>query len=238
METAAPGSDPQRSWAKAYASASRSEADLARISGWLEGREVPEGLAVDADLRWALLTVLVANGAVGEDAIDAEVDRDSTADGRRLSFVARAVVPTVEAKARAWERITDPNSENWVRRSSMLGFAPLDQADLVRPYLRPYLDAVPELWEKLGAQQAVEFSKLAFPVEPDRGRDARGPGRLARQERPAPVKRGVAEGRADMARALRAGNWTSPPESRSEPRGAPGPRAQRWSRSPECFSRR
>lgn len=203
METAAPGSDPQRSWAKAYASASRSEADLARIGGWLEGREVPEGLAVDADLRWALLTGLVGNGAVAEDAIDAELDRDSTADGQRLSFVARAVVPDADAKQRAWERITDPNTENWIRRSSMLGFAPLDQADLVRPYLQPYLDAVPELWEKLGAQQAVEFSKLAFPSNLIEAETLEVLDVWLAEDRPAPVKRGVAEGRADVARALK-----------------------------------
>ncbi|WP_205327713.1 aminopeptidase N [Glycomyces sp. YM15] len=203
MEAAAPGSDPQRSWAKAYASASRSEADLGRIAGWLEGRDVPEGLAVDADLRWALLTGLVGNGAVAEDAIDAELDRDSTADGQRLSYVARAVVPNAEAKQRAWERITDPNSENWVRRSSMLGFAPLDQADLVRPYLQPYLDAVPELWEKLGAQQAVEFSKLAFPSNLIEAETLETLDAWLAEERPAPVKRGVAEGRADIDRALK-----------------------------------
>ena len=203
MDAAAPASDAQRSWAKAYASASRSEADLARIAGWLEGDDVPEGLAVDADLRWSLLTGLVASGAVAEEAIDAELDRDSTADGQRLSFVARAVIPTAEAKQRAWERIVDPSSENWVRRSSMLGFGPLDQADLVRPYLRPYLDAVPELWEKLGAQQAVEFSKLAFPgnlIEPE---TLEVLDLWLAEERPASIKRGVAEGRADLARALK-----------------------------------
>jgi aminopeptidase N len=202
MDAAAPGSDPQRSWAKAYASASRAEADLAAIGGWLDGRGVPEGLAVDADLRWALLTGLIANGAVSEEAIDAELDRDSTADGRRLSYVARAVVPTAEAKARAWERITDPNTENWIRRSSMLGFAPLDQADLVRPYLQAYLDAVPELWEKLGAQQAVEFSKLAFPSNLIEAATVEVLDAWLAEDRPAPVKRGVAEGRADIARAL------------------------------------
>jgi aminopeptidase N len=158
---------------------------------------------VDADLRWAFLTGLVGNGAVPEDAIDAELDRDSTADGRRLSYVARAVVPTAEAKQRAWERITDPNSENWVRRSSMLGFAPLDQADLVRPYLQAYLDAVPELWEKLGAQQAVEFSKLAFPSNLIEAGTLEKLDAWLAEERPAPVKRGVAEGRADIARALK-----------------------------------
>ncbi|WP_026929271.1 aminopeptidase N [Glycomyces tenuis] len=202
MEAAEAGSDMQRAWAKAYASASRSAADLARIGGWLGGEDVPGGLAVDADLRWALLTGLVAAGAADEAAIDAELDRDDTADGRRLSFIARSVVPSADAKERAWERIVDPSTENYIRRSSMLGFSPLDQADLVRPYLERYLEAVPELWEKLGAQQAVEFSKLAFPsslIEPAtiEALDA-----WLAEERPAPVKRGVAEARADTARAL------------------------------------
>jgi aminopeptidase N len=203
MDAAAAGTDGQRSWSKAYISAARSEADLTRLAGWLEGTGVPEGLAVDADLRWALLTSLVAKGALGEDAIDVELDRDSTADGKRLSFVARAVVPTAEAKERAWERIVDPSTENWVRRSSMLGFAPLDQADLVRPYLRPYLDAVPELWEKLGAQQAVEFSKLAFPSNLIEAETLEVLDGWLAEERPAPIKRGVAEGCADLARALK-----------------------------------
>ncbi|MCH7233036.1 aminopeptidase N [Glycomyces sp. L485] len=202
MDAAEAGSDMQRSWAKAYASASRSEADLRRIRGWLDGEDAPEGLAVDADLRWALLTGLVANGFADESVIDAELERDDTADGKRLSFIARAAVPTEAAKERAWERIVDPSTENYIRRSSMMGFAPLDQADLVRPYLSRYLEAVPELWEKLGAQQAVEFSKLAFPsclieTETLDLLDA-----WLAEERPAPVKRGVAEGRADVARAL------------------------------------
>jgi aminopeptidase N len=133
---------------------------------------------------------------------DAELERDDTADGKRLAYIARAAVPTAEAKERAWDLIVDPNTENYIRRSSMMGFAPLDHADLVRPFLPRYLDAVPQLWEKLGAQQAVEFSKLAFPanlVEPETiaALDA-----WLATDRPAPVQRGVAEGRADVARAL------------------------------------
>ncbi|GAB3650517.1 M1 family aminopeptidase [Glycomyces tarimensis] len=202
MESADTGSDMQRSWAKAYASASRSEADLARIRGWLAGEDVPEGLAVDADLRWALLTGLVACGAVDESAIDRELERDDTADGKRLSFIARAAVPTEAAKERAWERIADPSTENYIRRSSMMGFSPLDQADLVRPYLGRYLEAVPVLWEKLGAQQAVEFSKMAFPSNLIETETLEVLDAWLAEDRPAPVKRGVAEGRADVARAL------------------------------------
>ncbi|WP_199041266.1 aminopeptidase N [Glycomyces salinus] len=202
MASAEPGSDQQRSWTKAYASSSRSQEDLARLRGWLEGADVPEGLAVDADLRWSLLTGLVAGGAAAEDEIDRELERDDTADGKRLSFIARAAVPDPAAKERAWQRIVDPSTENYIRRSSMMGFGPLDQADLVRPYLGGYLEAVPELWEKLGAQQAVEFSKLAFPSNLiDADSLAVVDGWLA-EDRPAPVKRGVAEGRADLARAL------------------------------------
>ena len=40
-----------------------------------------EGLAVDADARWAFLSGLVAIGAAGDAEIDAEVDRDATATG-------------------------------------------------------------------------------------------------------------------------------------------------------------
>ena len=202
MASAEPGSDRQRSWAKAYASASRTEDDLAVLRGWLEGADVPRGLAVDADLRWALLTSLVSNGAAAEDEIDRELERDDTADGRRLSFIARAAVPDAAAKERAWARIVDPASENYVRRSSMMGFGPLDQAELVRPYLDGYLEALPRLWDELGAQQAVEFSRLAFPSNLIDAESLAVIDAWLAEDRPAPVKRGVAEGRADLARAL------------------------------------
>ena len=54
--------------------AATTDADL--LTGWLAGRDVPAGLAVDAELRWAVLRRLVVLGAAGEAEIAAEAAAD------------------------------------------------------------------------------------------------------------------------------------------------------------------
>ncbi|MEU4775587.1 aminopeptidase N, partial [Micromonospora sp. NPDC023644] len=55
--------------------------DADRLAGWLAGRDVPPGLAVDAELRWSLLLRLVVLGAAGEAEIAAEAAADPSAAG-------------------------------------------------------------------------------------------------------------------------------------------------------------
>ena len=214
MTEATPGGDMQRAWARGFATNARSEEDLATLRGWLNGEDVPEGLAIDTDMRWHLLVNLVALGAVPESAVDEELTRDNTADGERLSLVARAAVPTAEAKAKAWERITtDKELPNFARRSLMMGFDHPEQLELLKPYVERFLEAVPQMWERLGTEQAIEFVSLAYPrllvdqstldhpPTVDVGSAATW---LADESHSGPMRRGVLEGRDDIARAMRA----------------------------------
>ncbi|MGH3191331.1 MAG: aminopeptidase N, partial [Streptosporangiaceae bacterium] len=59
---AAPGSDAQLTFVRAFAGAARSVEDLALLAGLLDGSVVLDGLAVDTDLRWTLLWRLVNRG--------------------------------------------------------------------------------------------------------------------------------------------------------------------------------
>ena len=206
LYAAEPGGDMQRSWASQFIGLARSEADLALVRGWLDGQDVPEGLAIDTDMRWGLLVCLVGLGVLPESAIDAELERDNTADGERLSLVARASVPTAEAKAEAWRRITtEMDLPNFARRSLMAGFSHPDQVELVKPYVERFLEAVPRLWEQLDTEQAIEFVRAAYPhrVVEQSTLDATDAW-LADDKHTGPMRRGVLEGRADIARALRA----------------------------------
>jgi len=206
MLAAEPGGDMQRAWARSFAGSARTEGDLALLNGWLEGNGIPEGLTVDTDLRWHLVVCLVGQGAAPESAIDAELERDNTADGERLSLIARAIVPTAEAKAAAWERITtEEGLPNFARRSLMSGFAHPDQVDLLRPYVERYLESVDGMWNRLGTEQAIEFISMAFPrlvIEP--ATLAATDAWLADESRSGAMRRGVLEGRDDIDRALRA----------------------------------
>ena len=204
--SATPGGDMQRSWAQAYARFARSKPDLATLRGWLNDEEVPNGLAIDTDLRWQLLISLTAHGEASTSDIDAELERDNTADGERLSLMARSAVPTAESKQDAWYRITEDDTiANYARRSYMLGFAPASQVDLVRPYVAKYLQAVTNAPKRLGLEQAIEFISQAFPrvVVEQETLDLMDAW-LADESHDPLVRRGVLENRDDVARALRA----------------------------------
>src|SRR5574342_224955 len=97
-----PGSSLQLAWARTFATAARTEDDLAVISRWLGGTP-PAGLVVDVDLRWLLLRALVAMGVADEDEIERMAGTDRSVTGLRQAVLARAFLPSVEAKQRAWQ---------------------------------------------------------------------------------------------------------------------------------------
>lgn len=203
---AEPGSGFQLAWARAYASAARSAEDLATLRGWLDGTEVPTGLTVDTELRWALLQSLVANGAAGTAEIEAELAGDRTASGEREAAYAHALVPTAENKAAVWALLTGPEAlPNWRHRALLQGFAHPAQVDLVAPYREKYFAVVDQVWASRDSEPAQEFTQLAYPAylvedETVAATDAW----LAGEGHPAPLRRLVAEGRDGVARALKA----------------------------------
>ncbi|MEW2383299.1 aminopeptidase N [Micromonospora sp. NPDC047707] len=206
LTAAEPGSGFQLAWARAYASAARSSEDLATLRGWLDGSGVPAGLTVDTELRWTLLTALVANGAAGPDDVEAELASDRTASGEREAAYARALVPTPENKAAVWAQLTSPEPlPNWRHRALLQGFTHPAQVELVRPYRERYFATVAQVWASRDSEPAQEFAQLAYPaylVEDDtvEATDAW----LAGAGHPAPLRRLVAEGRDGVVRALKA----------------------------------
>ncbi|HLY33205.1 MAG TPA: aminopeptidase N, partial [Jatrophihabitantaceae bacterium] len=110
LHAAPPGSDHQLAWAHALLGAMRSAEHVAFVQGLLDGSGVVPGLAVDDELRWSVVQALSARGALGPDAIRAELDRDPSAAGQRHAATARALQPTAEAKAEAWQAIVHDDS--------------------------------------------------------------------------------------------------------------------------------
>jgi aminopeptidase N len=204
VESAEPGSGFQLAWARAYASAARRPEDLAVIRGWLDGSGVPDGLAIDTELRWTLLQALVANGAADATRIEAELDADRTASGEREAALTRTLMPTAEAKADAWRRLTGPDPlPNWLHRALLQGFQHPAQVELTAPYMPKFFDAVADIWARRDGDQAQEFVLLAYPayqIEPAtvEATDAW----LAAEGHPAPLRRLVAEGKDGVVRAL------------------------------------
>lgn len=147
LSAAAPaGSDAQLHFVKAFAQHAGTAAQLDDVAGLLAGSWVLDGLTVDQDLRWELLTSLVAGGRAGQSEIDAELERDHTASGQRAAAAATAAVPTAAAKEAAWQRIVvEGTLSNAIQGAAIQGFTRVHDVALLEPFAERYLQAVPEV---------------------------------------------------------------------------------------------
>jgi aminopeptidase N len=205
---AAPGSDHQLAWVHAVLGAASTDAHTDYVQDLLEGRRNLDGLAVDTDLRWALLQALVARGRYGEAEIAAAAEQDKTAAGMQAAASARALIPTAEAKEAAWTAaVVSDELSNSVTQATVAGFAHPLQGELLRPYVARYFADAPKVWQRRTTEMAQDVIVGLFPtwssaIEQETVRLADE--FLADTSRPAALRRLVAEGRADVIRALAA----------------------------------
>ena len=206
LRTAPPGSDHQLAWARAFASAARTPAQLDLVAGLLDGATVIPGLAIDTELRWALLHRLVVAGRAGEDEIDAELDRDNTATGQRHAAGCLSARPTQQAKEEAWASTVDSDDlPNAIQSAVIGGFVQGDQVELLAGFVDRYFEVVKHVWatrtNEIAQQIVIGFypSLLVSPEVLERT-DAF----LAGGDVPPALHRLVLEGRDSVARSLRA----------------------------------
>ncbi|HEV7876338.1 MAG TPA: aminopeptidase N [Nocardioides sp.] len=206
LQEAEAGSDHQLTFARAYAGAAHSEQALDDLEGLLDGSLTFEGLAVDTDLRWTILTALARAGRADADRIAEELEHDNTISGQEHAAAARAARPTAEAKAEAWElAMVRDDVANETQRSVILSFNNFGQDEVLAPYVEHYLAAADTLWEDKGTHRASTALEYLFPKQ------LASPELLDRvdawlESSPAnpAAKRYVREGRADVSRALAA----------------------------------
>jgi aminopeptidase N len=204
--SAEPGSDGQLVAVNALTGAALDDATLDVMAGWLDGSDVLDGLTVDTDLRWRLLHALVAHGRAGEDAIAAEHARDATSKGERQAEQARALVPTAEAKARAWERaVHDDDLPNAVSDAIIYGFSHPSQHDLLTGYTERYFAEVADVWARRTSERAQSMVIGLFPGwAVDKSTVEAADSFLADESHPPALRRLVTEGRAGVVRSLAA----------------------------------
>ncbi|WP_380157437.1 aminopeptidase N [Kineococcus sp. R86509] len=207
LRAAPAGSDTQLQFVRSFASFARSEAHLAIVAGLYDGSQVIEGLEVDADMRWVLLTALVAGGTLGADAIDAELARDATATGQRSAAASRAALPTPATKQRAWDDVvTKGDLPNAVQASVIGGFGRAHDEALLRPFVEPYFAALRGVWAERTNEMAQQIVTGLYPLELADSALVERTDRWLEDEPDAPpaLRRLVLENRDGVARALRA----------------------------------
>jgi len=206
LENAEPGSDHQLSFARAYAASARSDRALDLLSGLLNGSVSLNGLTVDANLRWSLVSALAGRGRADAGFIEEELRRDNTISGQEHAAAARAMIPTPEAKEAAWQdAVLRDDVPNETQRSTALAFQVSGQDDVLEPFVDRYLEVASTIWERKGTQRATVVLTGLFPralptqQTLDRVREC-----LASTEANPAAKRYVGEGAADLERALAA----------------------------------
>ncbi|MFJ8742263.1 aminopeptidase N [Embleya sp. NPDC127516] len=206
LRAAEPGSDHQLAWARCLASVAARQDHLQLLRGLLDGGERIEGLAVDADLRWALLLRLSATGVATDADVDAEVERDSTAAGQRHAAACRAARPTAAAKDEAWASVVESDAlPNAIQAAVIGGFVQPAQRDLLATYTDRYFAAIADVWKTRTNEIAQQIVIGLYPtLQVTADTLDRTDAWLAAAEHPAGLRRLVVESRDGVARALRA----------------------------------
>jgi aminopeptidase N len=210
VRDAEPGSDQQLAFVNALASSVLDAETVALIAGWLDGSAPLPGLTVDTDQRWRLLHALVAHGKAGEAEIDAELARDDTATGRRQAARARALRPTAEAKADAWNRaVHDEELTNAISDSLISGFSHPGQKALLGEYVPRYFDVIDDVWQRRSSERAQPIAIGLYPSWAVTESTVAASDEWLAGEHPQALRRLVSEGRAGILRALAARDFDS-----------------------------
>ncbi|MFF6912936.1 aminopeptidase N [Streptomyces sp. NPDC012466] len=206
LRAAAPGSDHQLAWARAFAATARTPEQLDVLDALLDGSQTVEGLVVDTELRWAFVQRLAAVGRFDEAEIAGEYERDRTAAGERHAATARAARPTPEAKAEAWASVIDSDKlPNAVQEAVIGGFVQTDQREVLAPYADRYFEVVKDIWESRSHEMAQQIAVGLYPtVQVSQETLDKTDAWLASAEPNAALRRLVSESRAGVERALRA----------------------------------
>ena len=207
LRKAEPASDLQLVWARTFIGTARSDEHVAIVRGLLDGNNPFDGLKIDTDLRWSIVSAMSGLGIFGEPEIAAELERDPTDQGQRHAASARASRPTAEAKSEAWQTILEDKRKSFQEKASMASaFQRYDQIELVEPYASRYFAALQPVWDNNPPEVAMFFCGAMYPrvlmteelVQQTDTYLADNP------TSPPPIQRYLIENKDQMQRAMRA----------------------------------
>jgi aminopeptidase N len=161
LASAAPTSEEQlAAFRAAIATCSSAE----RLEAWLRREELPEGIALDLDLRWRVLIRLATLGAVDLAELDRQLEAEPTAVARVGHAGARASLPTVEAKEWAWSCFTgEVDLPNYELEAVALGFWRGAQSELTTPYVERYFADLPGTVHRRSGWVLADAAEHFFP---------------------------------------------------------------------------
>ncbi|MEX0913817.1 MAG: aminopeptidase N [Demequina sp.] len=206
------GSDNQFQFLKAFASFASTDPHLDTVEALLDGKLHLDGLPLDADLSWDLLSSLAAGGRAGDVAIELQLSKDATASGERRAAHARAAIPDAEHKRATWDLLVNqpegkdlPNAHQF---SATAGFMRVHDAAVLEPFVDDYFAMLRRIYDTKTNEMATNLIEGLYPV-PLAGRvpdlQAKADAWLeSNADAHSALKRLVIEGRDGVRRALEA----------------------------------
>lgn len=134
-------------WFRALRSLAESPTGRQALKDLLAGKLTVPGVQLRQLDRWNLVTTLIALNDPEADAIlKAEQQRDHTGDGLKYAYVAEAARPTAQTKQQYFDEYMHnaQRPEDWIDQS-LGAFNWWNQSALTAPYLKPALDALPQV---------------------------------------------------------------------------------------------
>jgi aminopeptidase N len=205
--SAASGSDAQLQLVTAYAGYANRDHDVAWVRALLEGSAVLDGLAIDTEMRWTLLTSLATAGAAAGGEIEAERRKDNTSTGHERAARALAAIPTAEAKATAWRKVIEQEGlPNQTVDAVAQGFVRVHDTTLLAPFVEKYHGMLGTLWASRTHAIAESVVEGFYPAALANSElaDAAQSWLDANPEATAALRRVVSENRDGTRRALAA----------------------------------
>jgi aminopeptidase N len=164
-QNAQAGSDAQLQFTKFFAQFARSNQQLQIIEGLLNGKESLDGLEIDTDLRWELITSLAVGGKLSQDRIDAQLQQDNTANGQKAHAAAIAAIPEPKAKAKMFEKLVDTDElSNALVNSASLAFGRVLDTSILEPFVDQYFSKVFSIWENKSYHMAEYLLVNLYPL--------------------------------------------------------------------------
>jgi aminopeptidase N len=200
IESAAAGSSLQLAAAMAWSQLSH---DTDRLAAWHDGL-TPEGLTLDAELRWAVVRQLARLGSLDSADVDAEARRDHSAQGTVHAARCRASLPDAATKAAVWDRVVgDRSASNYELFAWCEGFWYAEQTELCTPYVQRYFTDIPATAHFRAGLVTSMCALLAFPrYHVSAATELAATRTLQRSDLSTEVRRSVGDATDDLRRAM------------------------------------
>ena len=164
-QNATAASDAQLQFVKFFAQFARSEQQLDLLAELLSGKRVLDGLEIDADLRWELLTGLAVGGRADKARIDAELEADNTANGQKAHAGALAAIPDKKSKQEMFNQLVDTDQmSNALVNSASLAFGRVLDSSVLIPFVEQYFEKVLAIWDSKSYHMAEYLLVNLYPL--------------------------------------------------------------------------